>query len=79
MIVVSYEVVSYLHRWFINGVTRQDAEEMLLERNPSSGSFTQKDGAFLVRPSETSKGDFSISVKLVPYLLSKPELVQIFM
>jgi growth factor receptor-binding protein 2 len=49
--------------WFINGVTRQDAEEMLLERNPSSGSFTQKDGAFLVRPSETSKGDFSISVK----------------
>jgi growth factor receptor-binding protein 2 len=35
---------------------------MLLERN-SNGTFVQKDGAFLVRSSETAKDSFSISVK----------------
>lgn len=48
--------------WFIGGLKRLDAEELLLERN-AQGQYTQKDGAFLVRPSEAAKGDFSISVK----------------
>lgn len=46
-------------------VSRQEAEAMLLERNEQN-NFSQKDGAFLVRNSETGPpGDFSISVKFV--------------
>lgn len=46
-------------------MSRQEAEAMLLERNDQN-NFTQKDGAFLVRISETGgPGDFSISVKYV--------------
>ena len=51
-------------RWFVNKISRSDAEDTLLEKN-SQGDFTQKDGAFIVRPSESSPGDFSLSVKYV--------------
>ena len=44
-------------------MSRADAEGMLLEKDARSNQFTQKDGAFLVRPSESSPGDFSLSVK----------------
>ena len=49
-------------RWFVGHVTRQQAEDMLLDRN-DRGDFTQKDGAFLVRHSENFPGEFSVSVK----------------
>lgn len=49
--------------WYVGRVSRQEAESMLLEMNEEN-NFTQKDGAFLVRNSETGPpGDFSISVK----------------
>ena len=48
-------------RWFVNKISRSDAEDCLLEK--SQGDFSQKDGAFIVRPSESSPGDFSLSVK----------------
>uniref|UniRef100_A0AC35TXK9 GRB2 n=1 Tax=Rhabditophanes sp. KR3021 TaxID=114890 RepID=A0AC35TXK9_9BILA len=42
--------------WFYARVSRQEAEEILLHSN-------NKDGAFLVRKSESNRGEFSISVK----------------
>lgn len=51
-----------MHPWYVSRITRQDAEAMLLERSESA-DYLQKDGAFLVRPSESSPGDFSLSVK----------------
>ncbi|XP_022080390.1 GRB2-related adaptor protein 2-like isoform X2 [Acanthaster planci] len=41
--------------WFYRGLSRAKAEEILLDKEP--------DGAFLVRESESSPGDFSLSVK----------------
>jgi len=37
---------------------------MLLEKN-AQGGYMQRDGAFLVRPSESTPGEFSLSVKWV--------------
>ena len=51
-------------RWYMSPVSRQEAEAILLERN-DHGQFSQRDGAFLVRPSESTHGEFSISVKSV--------------
>lgn len=48
--------------WYISRINRQDAENMLLEKN-AQGQFVQRDGAFLVRPSESTPGEFSLSVK----------------
>ncbi|KXJ28497.1 growth factor receptor-bound protein 2 [Exaiptasia diaphana] len=42
------------HDWFNGKITRKQAEETLLQH--------RSDGAFLVRESETSPGDFSLSV-----------------
>ncbi|XP_014784855.1 growth factor receptor-bound protein 2 [Octopus bimaculoides] len=51
------------HPWFITKkVTRAQAEKMLLEKD-DVGEYIQPDGAFLVRHSESSPGEFSISVK----------------
>jgi len=36
---------------------------MLLEKNTQSTGYMQRDGAFLVRPSESTPGEFSLSVK----------------
>ena len=48
--------------WYISGITRGEGEELLLQRD-SNGKYKQKDGSFLVRPSESAPGDFSLSVK----------------
>ena len=50
-------------RWYVSRINRQDAEYMLLEKNEQGQS--QRDGAFLVRPSESTPGEFSLSVKSV--------------
>lgn len=42
-------------------MSRKDSEEALLKK--SGQAFLQPDGAFLVRLSESSPGDFSLSVK----------------
>ncbi|KAI0233429.1 Protein E(sev)2B [Lamellibrachia satsuma] len=61
-----YVPVNYIEMmpfpWYISGITRGEGEEVLLQREPS-GKYKQKDGAFLVRPSESAPGDFSLSVK----------------
>lgn len=56
-------------RWYVSRIARQDAENMLLEKG-SDGEYIQRDGAFLIRPSESTPGDFSLSVKYVSSLLS---------
>lgn len=53
-----------LFRWYVPKISRQEAEAMLLEKT-ERGDYLQQDGAFLVRPSESSPGDFSLSVKYV--------------
>ena len=50
--------------WYVSRINRLDAEEMLLEKN-TQGQYMQRDGAFLVRPSESTPGEFSLSVKSV--------------
>lgn len=50
------------HPWYVSRINRMDAEAMLLEHNPQGG-YIQRDGAFLVRPSESTPGEFSLSVK----------------
>lgn len=42
------------HSWYYGRITRADAEKLLLNKH---------DGAFLIRISESSPGDFSLSVK----------------
>ena len=43
-------------------MSRQDSENLLLEKT-DCGSYIHSDGAFLLRYSESSPGDFSLSVK----------------
>ncbi|KAK2160724.1 hypothetical protein LSH36_127g02031 [Paralvinella palmiformis] len=50
------------HEWYVSRIGRLDAEQTLLSKNDRD-QFTQKDGAFLIRPSESSPGEFSLSVK----------------
>ena len=62
---ISYFLISLqriIFRWFIYKISRTEAETMLLEKN-NRNEFIQTDGAFLVRPSESTAGDFSLSVK----------------
>ena len=42
-------------RWFHARITGHDAESLLLERG--------SDGSFLVRPSQSNPGDFTLSVR----------------
>ena len=42
------------HNWYYGRITRADAEKLLLNKH---------EGAFVVRVSESSPGDFSLSVK----------------
>jgi growth factor receptor-binding protein 2 len=54
------------HSWYQHRIKRTEAEEKLLfqEKRPDGSSrYRYEDGAFIVRDSETSKGDFSLSVK----------------
>ncbi|XP_028926647.1 tyrosine-protein kinase Srms isoform X2 [Ornithorhynchus anatinus] len=54
--------------WFFGGISRSEAQQLLL--SPSN-----QHGAFLVRPSESSRGDYSLSVrtkaKVCHYRISK--------
>lgn len=53
------------HPWFMQHAKRATAEEMLLKKSKEGpeGEYIHEDGAFLVRPSESSPPDFSLSVK----------------
>lgn len=42
------------HDWYYGRITRADAEKLLMNKH---------EGAFLIRVSESSPGDFSLSVK----------------
>jgi growth factor receptor-binding protein 2 len=44
--------------WYYGRITRADAEKLLLNKH---------EGAFLIRISESSPGDFSLSVKYVTF------------
>jgi growth factor receptor-binding protein 2 len=46
------------HSWYYGRITRADAEKLLLNKH---------EGAFLIRISESSPGDFSLSVKYVTF------------
>ena len=48
---------SFSCRWFHAHVTGQQAEDILLKEG--------QDGSFLVRPSQTNPGDFTLSVRCV--------------
>jgi len=50
------------YTWFVNKISRGDSENKLLSRR-KNGEYKQKDGAFIIRPSESTPGDFSLSVK----------------
>ena len=52
---------SFSHRWYVSKISRAQAEDLLLEKE--GNHYKQKDGSFLVRNSESSPGDFSLSVK----------------
>ena len=55
-------VHDFCFSWYHGSISRIEAQDRLLQVN-SSGQYLQTDGAFLVRASETSPGDFSLSVK----------------
>ncbi|XP_051832724.1 tyrosine-protein kinase Srms isoform X1 [Antechinus flavipes] len=54
--------------WYFDGISRSEAQQLLL-------SSSNQHGAFLVRPSESSRGDYSLSVrtqaKVCHYRISK--------
>ena len=52
--VISCSFFSF-YSWFAGSISRENAEAKLMKEN--------YDGAFLVRRSESSPGDFSLSVK----------------
>ena len=61
MKIISGLILSF--RWFIpKKITRAQAEKLLLDKDEND-QYIQPDGAFLVRHSESSPGEFSISVK----------------
>ncbi|XP_016000661.1 GRB2-related adapter protein-like isoform X1 [Rousettus aegyptiacus] len=54
------------HPWYLGRISRQLAEEILMKRNHL--------GAFLIRESESSPGEFSISVNRLGPALPRPSL-----
>jgi len=52
------------HSWYLGNITRGDAEALLMKP-------TNTDGAFLVRRSESTPGEFSISVRLVVVVVAR--------
>lgn len=54
------------HPWYSGRISRQLAEEILMKRNHL--------GAFLIRESESSPGEFSVSVKHPGPVLPRPSL-----
>ena len=53
--------ISMKEHSFLKYVTRAEAENLLLEKNGSE--YKQTEGAFLIRTSESTPGDFQLSVK----------------
>ncbi|CAF3353176.1 unnamed protein product [Rotaria sp. Silwood1] len=49
--------------WFNGKISRVEAEKILLPKDANARRISQPDGAFIVRMSEASPGDFSLSVK----------------
>lgn len=49
-----FHVLFILFSWYYGRITRADAERLLMNKH---------EGAFLIRISESSPGDFSLSVK----------------
>jgi hypothetical protein len=49
-----YLMYALFFSWYYGRITRADAEKLLLNKH---------EGAFLIRVSESSPGDFSLSVK----------------
>ena len=47
-------LIYFTYSWYYGRITRADAEKLLLNKH---------EGAFLIRVSESSPGDFSLSVK----------------
>lgn len=47
-------IFSVYYSWYYGRITRADAERLLMNKH---------EGAFLIRISESSPGDFSLSVK----------------
>jgi hypothetical protein len=54
--------ISSNSRWFKGSIGRDQSEEMLLKKD-RNGAYVHPEGAFLIRHSENSPGDFSASVK----------------
>ena len=48
-------------RWYQGKIKRANCELVLLKK--AGGNYIQPDGAFIVRLSESTPGDFSLSVK----------------
>ena len=55
----SYKLVC---RWFHPAVTGAQAEELLIERGTR--------GSFLVRPSTSNPGDFTLSIRCVQFVIA---------
>ena len=51
------------HRWYRGSISRNDTENLLLKRLPSNGRYLYDDGMFLIRDSQTTPGELSVSVK----------------
>jgi len=55
-IYIDNKFLFYFYSWYYGRITRADAEKLLGNKH---------EGAFVVRVSESSPGDFSLSVKYV--------------
>jgi len=60
--VYNYIYVSVVCRWYVENINRVEAERTLIEKD-EKGGFYNEAGAFLVRNSESSAGEYSLSVK----------------
>ena len=60
MLIFEFQIL-LLYSWYVK-ITKADVETLLLKKKDSA-QYVQPDGAFLVRPSESTPGDFTLSVK----------------
>ncbi|XP_013398393.1 protein enhancer of sevenless 2B-like [Lingula anatina] len=58
--IIAKTFIFFFYSWYVGKMTRSGAEKFLLKKEQG---FKQPDGAFLVRDSESTPGDFSLSVK----------------
>ena len=62
VIFLSFYFIWFFCRWFHSVLSSSKAEEILLREE-------NDDGSFLVRPSESTEGDFTISVKYATLIM----------